>query len=123
MSEDPALEDVLELLSDQYARDILAATSEQPMSAQQLAQQCDMSEPTVYRRVEWLQEHGLLAERTEIQTGGNDYSVYRATLSEFTLTLEDGAFEPRIERRSTPAFPGQDEDDTADRFTKMWENL
>ena len=115
--------DILDLLSDEYARDILAATSVKPMSAKQLADQCEMSQPTVYRRVEWLREHGLIEEQTRIETGGNDYGVFAATLSEFSLALADGDFETDIERTEPPAFPGQDEQDTADRFTKMWENL
>ena len=123
MSEDPAVGDILDLLSDEYARDILAATSVKPMSAKQLADQCEMSQPTVYRRGEWLQEYGLIEEQTQIETGGNDYSVFAATLSEVSLALADGDFETEIERAEPPAFPGQGEQDTADRFTKMWENL
>jgi len=123
VSEDPALGDVLDVLSDEYARSILAATSVKPMSAQQLADECDMSKPTVYRRVERLREHDLLEERTEIQEDGNHYSVYAATLSEFSVELEDGSFEADVDRREPEAFPGQGEADTADRFAKMWENL
>ncbi len=123
VSEDPALGEVLDLLSDEYARDILAAASERPMSANELAEQCGMSEPTVYRRISSLQEHELVAERTKVETGGNDYKLYVATLSRFALELEDGSFESAITRRQAPDFPGQAEDDTADRFTKMWENL
>jgi len=123
VSEESALGDVLDLLSDEYARAILAATSERPMSAKEIAAECGMSEPTVYRRIERLREHELVAERTQIETGGNDYSVYAATLSGFSVDLTDGAFESTVERVSEPAFPGQNEADTADRFTKMWENL
>lgn len=123
VSEDPALEELLDLLSDEYARDILKATSERPMSAKELAEQCDMSEPTVYRRVEWLREQELVAERRRIETSGNDYSVYAATLSGFAVDLDDGTFDATVERVSPPSFPGEDEADTADRFTKMWENL
>jgi len=123
VSEDPALGEVLDLLSDEYARDILAATSDRPMSASELAEECDMSEPTVYRRIERLREYDLVAQQRRIETGGNDYSVYAATLSGFSVDLDDGTFESTVERRSEPAFPGQNEDDTADRFTKMWEKL
>ena len=123
VSEDPDVGDLLDLLSDEYARDILAATSVKPMSAKQLSEQCEMSQPTVYRRVERLREHGLVEEQTRIETGGNDYSVFAATLSEFSLALDDGAFDAAVERTASSAFPGQDEQDTADRFTKMWENL
>lgn len=123
VSEDPALGEVLDLLSDEYARAILAAASEQPMSAKELAEQCDMSEPTVYRRISQLREHDLVEEQTKIETGGNDYKLYVTTLSGFSLRLADGSFESSLERAAGPAFPGQDEADTADRFKKMWENL
>ena len=82
-----------------------------------------MSEPTVYRRLNQLRDHELVEERTKIETGGNDYKLYAATLSGFSVRLEDGTFDSSLERASGPSFPGQDESDTADRFTKMWENL
>jgi len=123
VSEDPGLDAVLDVLSDEYAREILAATSVKPMSAQQLAEACEMSEPTVYRRIERLREHDLLGERTEIRDDGNHHSVYTATLSELSVELDEGTFEATVRRRESASFPGQQEDDTADRFARMWENL
>ncbi|MCO8265448.1 helix-turn-helix domain-containing protein [Haloferax sp. AB510] len=123
MSEEPALGDILDLLSDEYARDILAATSTKPMSAQELADECEMSKPTVYRRVERLQAYGLLDEQTEIRTSNNHYSVYTATLSEFSVELDDGSFEASLTRTGDESFPGEGETDTADRFKRMWEDL
>ena len=123
MSEDSALGELLDVLSDEYARDILAATSIKPMSAQQLADECEMSEPTVYRRVERLRAHGLLEEQTRVRTSNNNYSVYTATLSEVSITLDDGAFEAALRRTGEESFPGEGENDTADRFTRMWEDL
>jgi DNA-binding transcriptional ArsR family regulator len=123
VSEDPALGDLLELLSDEYARDILAATSVNPMSANQIADQCEMSLPTVYRRVSRLQEFDLIEERTRVEPGGNDYSVFAATLEEVSVSLDEGTFEAVVERAATESFPGANEADTADRFVKMWEEL
>ncbi|KTG11579.1 ArsR family transcriptional regulator [Haloprofundus marisrubri] len=123
MSDEPTLGEVLDILSDEYARDILAATSIKPMSAQQLADECEMSKPTVYRRVEQLRAHRLLDEQTKIRTKNNHYSVYTATLSEFSLQLDAGSFESSIARIDEESFPGERESDTADRFTKMWEDL
>ncbi|WP_423747492.1 helix-turn-helix domain-containing protein (plasmid) [Haladaptatus sp. SPP-AMP-3] len=122
MSEDPALGELLDILSDEYAREILAATSIKPMSAQQLADECEMSKPTVYRRVERLQGHGLLEEQTKIRTRNNHYSVYTATLSEVSIELDTGSFEAAV-TRTDESFPGERESDTADRFKKMWEDL
>ncbi|WP_152040494.1 ArsR/SmtB family transcription factor [Salinigranum salinum] len=123
MSEDPALGDLLELLSDEYAREILAATSVKPMSANQIADRCGMSLPTVYRRVGRLKEFDLIEEQTRVEPGGNDYSEFTATLSEVSVSLDEGTFEAVVERASTEAFPGATEEDTADRFVKMWEGL
>lgn len=123
MSEDSALGELLDVLSDEYAREILAATSIKPMSAQQLADECEMSQPTVYRRVERLQAHDLLEEQTKIRTSNNHYSVYTATLSEFSLELNTGSFEAAVTRTDDESFPGEQESDTADRFKKMWEDL
>nr|WP_218155548.1 helix-turn-helix domain-containing protein [Halomicrobium zhouii] len=123
VSEDVALGELLDLLSDDYARAILAVTSVRPMSAKQIAEECDMSQPTVYRRAQRLTEFDLLEEQTHVRTGGNDYNVYAATLSEFSMQLAEGSFEATVESSPPPAFPGDTEDDTADRFTKMWEHL
>ncbi|ODR80529.1 transcriptional regulator [Haladaptatus sp. W1] len=122
MSEDPALGELLDILSDEYAREILAVTSIKPMSAQELADECEMSKPTVYRRVERLQGHGLLEEQTKIRTSNNHYSVYTATLSEVSIELDTGSFEAAV-TRIDESFPGERESDTADRFKKMWEDL
>jgi DNA-binding transcriptional ArsR family regulator len=123
VSEDPDLGALLDVLSDEYAREILSATSVKPMSAQQLAEQCEMSKPTVYRRIERLKKQEFLEERTELQSDGNHYSVYAATLDEVSVSLDDGDFEAAVTRADPETFPGQHEDDTADRFAKMWENL
>ncbi|WP_335999449.1 ArsR/SmtB family transcription factor [Halorientalis halophila] len=123
MSEDWELAEVLDLLSDEYARSILAATSVEPMSAKELSEQVNASLPTVYRRIEWLQEYELLEERTKVELSGNHHKVYSATLGRFAMDLAEGGYEATIERTSRTEFPGEDAEDTADRFTKMWENL
>jgi predicted transcriptional regulator len=121
VSEDWALDEVLDLLSDEYARSILAATSVEPMSANQLSEQCDASLPTVYRRIEWLQEYDLIEAQTRVELSGNHHKVYSATLAEFSMELDDGSYEGTIERTSRADF--LEEEDTADRLTRMWENL
>jgi DNA-binding transcriptional ArsR family regulator len=120
VSEDGAIDDVLDLLSDEYARAILAATSVEPMSAKTLSERCDASLPTIYRRIERLEEYDLVEEQTKVDPGGSHHSLYSATLSSFEMDLDDGEYAYRIER-SEPAFPA--EEDAADRLTRMWESL
>jgi AcrR family transcriptional regulator len=93
------------------------------MSANQIADRCGMSLPTVYRRVGRLKEFDLIEEQTRVEPGGNDYSEFTATLSEVSVSLDEGTFEAVVERASTEPFPGATEEDTADRFVRMWEGL
>jgi len=53
-SSEPDLATVAGLLDDEYARAVLAATSTQPKSATEIAEECDASVSTVYRRTERL---------------------------------------------------------------------
>jgi predicted transcriptional regulator len=122
VSEEWDLEAVLDLLSDDYARAILAATSVEPMSAKSLSERCDASLPTVYRRIEQLQEYDLIEEQTRLDLDGSHHKVYAATLSEFSLELEEGTYAAEIEREASPLAP-EEETDPADRFTRMWEEL
>ena len=114
MSEDSGIEGLLALLDDEYARRILIETSTQPMSAKDLAEACDASLPTIYRRIDRLSEQNLLAERKEFGDEGRHYSVYEATLNRVTLELEDGEFSADI---------ATEPPDAADRFTQMWEDI
>ncbi|QGA81859.1 winged helix-turn-helix domain-containing protein [Halomicrobium sp. LC1Hm] len=114
MSEEPGIETVAELLDDEYAREILAATSTEPMSAEDLADVCDASPPTVYRRLERLREQDLVVAQQQLDPQGHHYDVFRAQLSRVTVDLADGEYSIDIERR---------EPDAADRFTELFEGL
>ncbi|OVE85950.1 ArsR/SmtB family transcription factor [Natronolimnobius baerhuensis] len=115
MSEEPDLSTVLAILDDEYARDILTHTSVEPMSASTLSERCDASLPTIYRRLDRLEECRLVTEATELASDGNHYSVYSANLDRLELSLEDGTFELELSY--------EDEDDVADKFTRMWEGM
>lgn len=114
MSEEPPLEELFAVLDDEYARTILTETSTQPMSAKTLAEACDASLPTIYRRIDRLTECGLIEERTEFGDEGRHYGVYRATLDRLVVELDDG--ELTVDVTAEPSDP-------ADRFTKMWEDI
>ncbi|NGM71198.1 winged helix-turn-helix transcriptional regulator [Natronolimnobius sp. AArcel1] len=115
MSEEPDLSTVLAILDDEYARDILTHTSVEPMSASTLSERCDASLPTIYRRLDRLEECRLVTEETELASDGNHYSVYSANLDRLELSLEDGAFDLELSY--------EDDGDVADKFTRMWEGM
>jgi len=114
VSEETELSTVLAVLDDDYARQILTETSVEPMSASTLSDRCDASLPTIYRRLDRLEECGFVTEETELAPDGNHYSVYTANLDQLELSLDDGSFELELTY--------QDED-VADKFTRMWEGM
>jgi predicted transcriptional regulator len=111
--EDESPADVFALLDDEYARAILAATSQQSMSAPTLAEVCDASRPTVYRRIDRLKNHDFVEETIRPDGDGHHRREYTATFSELSVKLIDGEFRIVVDREEHPA----------DRFTEMWESL
>lgn len=113
-SDKEALEAVLALLEDEHARAILTTTSVDPMSAKELSEHCDVSQATVYRRVERLTAAGLLAERTRPRADGHHDTVYVPRLDELSVRLRDGSLEFDLATRG---------EDIADRLTRLWEGF
>ncbi|MBX0287716.1 helix-turn-helix domain-containing protein [Haloarcula salinisoli] len=114
MSADPDIETLAGLLEDETVRVILTETSDQPMSASTLEQRCDVSGPTIYRRLERLQACDLVVEQTRPDPdGGHHRKLYAANLERVTVDLVDGQFELTIDRHA----------DMADRFTRLIEGI
>jgi predicted transcriptional regulator len=84
-------EEVLSLLSDDYARDILLATREEATPARELADQLEISRATVYRRLNRLQDAGLVETSLAIHSDGHHRKQFQATVDELSLSFEDGA--------------------------------
>ena len=103
MTEEPDPPDVFATLDDEYARDILVATTTDRLSANELSEECDMSRPTVSRRVTRLVEQGFLEEYTHVDPGGRHYSEYEARLERIEVRLQAEGFDVSIDVRPDPA--------------------
>jgi len=114
VSGDESLETVVALLDDDHARAILTATSDEALSAKDLSERCDISQATVYRRVDRLTDAGLISERTRPRADGHHDTVYVASLDELTIRLRGGQLEFELDRRG---------EDIADRLTRLWEEF
>lgn len=106
--------EIAALLEDEYAHAILIQTSTTDMSASELSEACEASVSTIYRRIEQLQKHELLAERMKLDRDGHHYKTYTAQLERIEIELRDGRFEIEITHRP---------EDAADRFTDLFEGL
>ncbi|MFD1646858.1 ArsR/SmtB family transcription factor [Haloarchaeobius litoreus] len=88
---DDAASEILDLLNDEYTRRILERLSETPRPARTLIRRCDASKPTVYRRLNRLEEHGLIDVDIEFDDGGHHRKVYCSRLVSATFQLDDGS--------------------------------
>lgn len=94
------IDDVLGALADPATRAILRQVAEQPRSTLEVADRCDLSPSTAYRKVDLLVTAGLLEERIEIDTGGHHATVYSLAVSAVQVSLADGSV------TLEPAVPG-----------------
>jgi Fe2+ or Zn2+ uptake regulation protein len=113
VEDDRPIEQILDTIGDSHARQILAAVSGEPVSAKYLAEECDISLPTVYRRLETLKEHDLVTGRTKIDEDGNEFQVYECNFDSTVISLEDAEYDVQIYRQ----------ENLPERFTQLWDDL
>lgn len=106
-------ETIFDVIGSEYARQILALGSHEPMSADELADRCGTSLPTVYRRVNALLEYDLLQEESRIDAEGNHYKEFETNLRRICFEVDAGGFDIDIQLRH----------DMVDRFERFWGDL
>lgn len=100
---DASPEALIGLLSDEYARAFLEAIRTEAKSARRLAEECEVSRSTVYRRLDRLQEAGLVVERLECEPNGHHRRTFAAAVETVGVELGDAGFETAIEAGDPPA--------------------
>jgi DNA-binding IclR family transcriptional regulator len=74
-AEAPELQSVLDALDDADCRTIIHHLDE-PMTASEVSEACDIPMSTTYRKLDLLTEASLLAESTEIRSDGHHTTRY-----------------------------------------------
>ena len=113
VADDRPIEDILDTIGDEHARRVLASISREPKPAKELAEECDLSLPTIYRRIEMLEEHDLVKDQTLVADDGNHYKVYECNFESTVISLDDDEYRVRIYR----------EENLPDRFSQLWDDL
>lgn len=103
MSEELDLDAVASVVDDECSRRILVHAHDGYMSVSDLADACDVSESTVYRRLERLRDLDLVVERRRPDDRGHHYAEYRSNLERLTLEVTADGFELRVSRRDAMA--------------------
>lgn len=86
--ETPEPSEVLDALSDDAATSIIAALDE-PKTASQVSEECDIPLSTTYRKLDTLAEVDLLEESTEIRRDGQHTTRYAVAFDEITVSVTD----------------------------------
>lgn len=103
--------ELLDLLGDEYTSRILEALSVEPRPARELVSVCDMSRPTVYRRLDRLEDHDLVSTDTTIDSDGHHRKLFATTFERVTIELDDDAPTVHLvvrdssERKGAPSVP------------------
>ncbi|PSQ06266.1 ArsR family transcriptional regulator [Halobacteriales archaeon QS_6_71_20] len=105
---------LVELLGDDYARTILRETYAETQSVESLSEACDADSSTVYRRVQRLQNAGLLEDEQQLDPDGHHYKTYRACVRAVHLELTADGFDVTVDEPGSAA---------SDRFTRLYEGF
>lgn len=76
------------MLADETARTILSCVADGPQSAKELRVACEASQKTIYRRLEDLQEAGLVSARSRVDEDGNHYTEFLPAVEEVSITVD-----------------------------------
>ncbi|MDZ7688351.1 MAG: helix-turn-helix domain-containing protein [Halobacteriales archaeon] len=89
---------VLDCLGDEYSVRILSALSDRAMSAKGISEELDIPIATVYRRIETLDEAGLIEYEGKALTDDDKrVKVYRSYIDELRVFFEPD--EPQVEMK------------------------
>jgi len=111
--DDPDLDAVLGALHDADCRTIVRHLDE-PRTAGELEERCDIPRSTLYRKLDRLGEATLLAEGTEIRRDGSHASRYEVDFDAVVVEREDARLDVAVER------PAKSADE---RLARMWSEV
>ncbi len=96
MAETDTLSEKVELLTDEYAKEILAGCYQEPMSAQHISWKYNIPIAATYRRLKELEKADLIEEADEKEGSNNKAAKYKTALERAELIFEDGHFTIRM---------------------------
>lgn len=79
---------ILDVLGDSVAREILRLGKDQVMTVEALAEQCDVSEATVYRRLRQLHDLKLVEKCARFEAGAVTQGAYRTTMDRLSVQVD-----------------------------------
>jgi DNA-binding transcriptional ArsR family regulator len=111
---DPDVDAVLAALHDESCRTILEEL-EEPQTARDLLERCDIPRSTLYRKLDTLASATLVREGTELRADGSHANRYEVDFEEIIVTRDpDAGLDVEIERPARRAD---------ERFAELWSEV
>lgn len=88
--------DVLSLFGDEYTRRVFEAVAERPRGGRSVAEAADVSRPTAYRRLNELQDAGLVTSDLVLCESGNHHEQYEAVVDTLSVSLTQCGVEATV---------------------------
>jgi len=92
---------LLKLLGDDYACDMLCALADGPTTARELTGQFEMSRPTIYRRLDRLQDAGIVNSKMQPDRDGHHRQAFYLVVDEIELHLRKDGIDGAVRADTT----------------------
>lgn len=104
-SENPDLTptELLELLGDEYTRKVLSVIADDPKRGRKVAQEASISRATAYRRLNELQEAGLVETEMAVDPDGHHHERFHAILDRADVSFDRTGFSASVSVEGTDA--------------------
>lgn len=99
----PAVE-ILELLGDEYTRVVLEAVVEKPRTGREIIERLDVSKPTVYRRLDTLQNAGFVRTETQLDPDGHHRKQFYAVIDQLNVEFSPDGISATLDKDSDGTF-------------------
>lgn len=99
---------LLELLGDEYTYRVLEAVVEQPRTGREIMEATEVSKATVYRRLEELEEAGLVESTIHLAKDGNHCKQFHAVVSSIRVEFDEDGLTADVESGGRSGGAGPD---------------
>lgn len=93
---EPDTAELLDLFGDEYTRAVYEVVAEQPRTGRAVAEAADVSRATAYRRLNDLQEAGLIRTELQLSEDGHHRECFEAVGGSLSISLDDGDIEAMV---------------------------
>ena len=98
--------DLLELLGDEYTQRILLTIIETPHTGREIVEQIDVSRPTVYRRLNALQDAGIVETEMQIDPDSHHCEQFRVVTDQLTIEFGSDGLSAKLDSKDSESRHG-----------------